>query len=165
MRLNELRPKPGSTKEKKRRGQGPGSGLGKTAGRGHKGQKARAGGAKRIFEGGQMPIYRRLPKRGFNNPFKPEYAELNLDRLQQAIDKGKLDPSQPIDGEVLVKAGVIRRVLDGVRLLGRGELRQPVTIRVAGASKKAIELVERVGGTVIVEQRAKAQAEQAAPSA
>lgn len=165
MRLNELRPKPGSTKEKKRRGQGPGSGLGKTAGRGHKGQKARAGGAKRIFEGGQMPIYRRLPKRGFNNPFKPEYAELNLDRLQQAIDRGRLDPSQPIDGEVLVKAGVIRRVLDGVRLLGRGELRQPVTIRVAGASRKAIELVERVGGTVIVEQGTKAQAEQAAPSA
>ncbi|GBD41629.1 50S ribosomal protein L15 [bacterium HR39] len=165
MRLNELRPKPGSTKEKKRRGQGPGSGLGKTAGRGHKGQKARAGGAKRIFEGGQMPIYRRLPKRGFTNPFKPEYAELNLDRLQQAIDRGRLDPSQPIDGEVLVKAGVIRRVLDGVRLLGRGELRQPVTIRVAGASRKAIELVERVGGTVIVEQGAKAQAEQAAPSA
>jgi len=150
MRLNELRDRPGATRPRKRVGRGPGSGLGKTAGKGHKGQKARAGGAKRIFEGGQMPIYRRLPKRGFRNPFKPEYAELNLDRLQLAIDKGKLDPGETITAEKLVAAGVIRRVRDGVRLLGRGELRQAVTIEVTGASRRAIELVEKAGGRVIL---------------
>ncbi len=150
MRLNELRDRPGASRPRKRVGRGPGSGLGKTAGRGHKGQKARSGGARRTFEGGQMPIYRRLPKRGFRNPFKAEYAELNLDRLQLAIDKGRLDPGEPITPEKLVAAGVIRRLKDGVRLLGRGELKQPVTIEVTGASRRAIERVEKVGGRVIL---------------
>ncbi len=150
MRLNELRDRPGARKPRKRLGRGIGSGLGKTAGRGHKGQKARSGGAKRTFEGGQMPVYRRLPKRGFKNPFRPVYAELNLDRLQAAIDRGRIDPSQPIDGAKLVAAGVIRRLHDGVRLLGRGELKQPVTIEVVGASAKAIAAVEQAGGRVIL---------------
>lgn len=158
MRLNELRDRPGARKAAKRVGRGIGSGLGKTAGRGHKGQKARSGGAKRIFEGGQMPIYRRLPKRGFKNPFRPTYAELNLDRLQEAIDRGRLDPSVPIDGAKLVAAGVIRRLHDGVRLLGRGELKQAVTIEVAGASAKAIAAVEKAGGRVVMASAAAAEA-------
>ncbi len=150
MRLNELRDRPGARKAPKRLGRGIGSGLGKTAGRGHKGQKARSGGAVRTFEGGQMPIYRRLPKRGFKNPMRQEFAELNLDRLQQAVDAGKLDPSQPIDADLLVKARVIRRALAGVRLLGRGELKQAVTIEVVGASKSAVAAVEKVGGKVVL---------------
>jgi large subunit ribosomal protein L15 len=150
MRLNELRDQPGARKPRKRLGRGIGSGHGKTAGRGHKGQKARSGGAKRIFEGGQMPIYRRLPKRGFKNPLRPTYAELNLDRLQAAIDAGKIDPAEPIDGAKLVAAGVLRRLHDGVRLLGRGELKQAVTIAVTGASASAIAAVEKVGGRVMV---------------
>ncbi len=150
MRLNELRDRPGARKAPKRLGRGIGSGVGKTAGRGHKGQKSRSGGASRIFEGGQMPIYRRLPKRGFKNPMRREYAELNLDRLQRAIDAGKLDPGQPIDADVLVKARVVRRALDGVRLLGRGELKQAVTIEVVGASRSAVAAVEKAGGKVVV---------------
>ncbi|GBD45076.1 50S ribosomal protein L15 [bacterium HR40] len=159
MRLNELRDRPGARKAPKRVGRGIGSGLGKTAGRGTKGQKARSGGAKRTFEGGQMPIHRRLPKRGFKNPFKAVYAELNLDRLQQAIDKGRIDPTKPIDGPTLVAAGVVRRLYDGVRLLGRGELRQPVTIEVAGASARAIAQVEAAGGRVILPAAAAGGAE------
>lgn len=157
MRLNELRDRPGARRRAKRVGRGIGSGKGKTAGRGHKGQKARSGGATRTFEGGQMPIYRRLPKRGFKNPFRPVYAELNLDRLQRAIDAGKLDPAEPIDGARLVAAGVLRRLHDGVRLLGRGELRQPVTIEVAGASAGAVAAVEKAGGRVIVPGAAPAE--------
>ncbi|HFD16792.1 MAG TPA: 50S ribosomal protein L15 [Rhodospirillales bacterium] len=159
MRLNELRDRPGARKAPKRVGRGIGSGLGKTAGRGHKGQKARSGGASRTFEGGQMPIYRRLPKRGFKNPTRREYAELNLDRLQRAIDAGKLDPAQPIDADVLVKARVVRRALDGVRLLGRGELKQAVTIEVAGASRSAVAAVEKAGGKVVVAGGAATEAE------
>ncbi len=150
MRLNELRDRPGARKAPKRLGRGIGSGRGKTSGRGHKGQKSRSGGASRTFEGGQMPIYRRLPKRGFKNPTRRDYVELNLDRLQQAIDAGKLDPGQPIDADLLVKARVLRRARDGVRLLGRGELKQAVTIEVTGASKSAVEAVEKAGGKVIV---------------
>ncbi len=150
MRLNQLRDRPGARKAPKRLGRGIGSGLGKTAGKGHKGQKARSGGALRIFEGGQMPIYRRLPKRGFKNPMRQEFAELNLDRLQQAIEAGKLDPGQTIDADLLVKARVIRRALAGVRLLGRGELKQAVTIEVVGASKSAVAAVEKLGGKVIL---------------
>ncbi len=150
MRLNELRDRPGARKAPKRVGRGIGSGLGKTAGRGHKGQKARSGGALRIFEGGQMPIYRRLPKRGFKNPTREEFAELNLDRLQRAIDAGRLDPGQPIDADRLVEARVIRRALAGVRLLGRGELKQAVTIEVVGASRSAVAAVEKLGGKVIL---------------
>ncbi len=159
MRLNELRDRPGARKAPKRLGRGIGSGLGKTSGRGHKGQKARSGGASRIFEGGQMPIYRRLPKRGFKNPTRREYAELNLDRLQQAIDAGKLDPARPIDADLLVKARVLRRALDGVRLLGRGELKQAVTIEVTGASRSAVEAVEKAGGKVILAGGAAAESE------
>lgn len=158
MRLNELRDRPGARRRAKRLGRGIGSGKGKTAGRGHKGQKARSGGATRTFEGGQMPIYRRLPKRGFKNPFRPTYAELNLDRLQRAIDAGRIDPSEPIDGAKLVAAGVLRRLHDGVRLLGRGELKQAVTIEVVGASAKAIAMVEQAGGRVIVPGAAPAEA-------
>ncbi len=159
MRLNELRDRAGARKKAKRVGRGIGSGLGKTAGRGHKGQKARSGGARRTFEGGQMPIYRRLPKRGFKNPFRARYVELNLDQLQRAIDGGKLDPAVPIDPGMLVEKGVLRRIRDGVRLLGRGEIRQAITIEVAGASRTAIAAVEKAGGKVIV-----AGAEAAAPS-
>ncbi len=159
MRLNELRDRPGARKARKRVGRGIGSGLGKTAGRGHKGQKARSGGAKLSFEGGQMPIYRRLPKRGFTNKFKAEYAWLNLDRLQDAIDRGKIDATKPIDAEVLKASGVIRRIRDGVRLLARGEIRSAVTITVAGASRKAIEAVEQAGGRVVIASRASAEAE------
>ncbi len=154
MRLNELRDRPGARRPRKRVGRGIGSGHGKTAGRGHKGQKARSGGAKQSFEGGQMPLYRRLPKRGFTNPFRKEYAWINLDRLQEAIDRGKLDPSRPIDGAVLKASGIVRRLRDGVRLLGRGELRTAITIRVAGASRKAVEAVEKAGGKVILEDHA-----------
>ena len=150
MRLNELRDRPGASRPRKRVGRGPGSGLGKTAGKGHKGQKARAGGAKRSFEGGQMPIYRRLPKRGFRNPFKTDYAELNLEKLQLAIDKGRLDPAEPITQEKLVAAGVVRRLKDGVKLLARGELKQAVTLEVAAASRRAVERVEQAGGKVVL---------------
>jgi len=150
MRLNQLSDNPGASKDRRRIGRGIGSGRGKTAGRGVKGQKARSGGAKRIFEGGQMPIYRRLPKRGFKNPGRPEYAVINLDRLQEAVDAGRLDPSAAIDGDVLVRAGVLRRSRDGVRLLGRGELRSPLRLEVAGASKAAVAAVEKAGGSVAV---------------
>ncbi len=152
MRLNELRDNPGSRRVAKRLGRGIGSGKGKTSGKGHKGQKARSGGAERVFEGGQMPIYMRLPKRGFKNPGRAHYAEINLDRLQSAIDAGKLDSKATIDGDMLVKAGIIRRELDGVRLLGRGELKTALTIEVAGASKGAISAVEAAGGKVIARE-------------
>src|ERR1700753_2480176 len=121
-KLNELAPRPGSTKTRMRVGRGPGSGKGKTAGRGVKGQKARSGVAIAGFEGGQMPLHMRLPKRGVHNIFRKTYAEVNLWRIAQAIEAKKLDPKKPIDGEALVKAGVVRRVKDGVRLLGSGAL-------------------------------------------
>ena len=150
MRLNELSDNPGARKPKKRLGRGIGSGLGKTSGKGHKGQRARSGIAVNAFEGGQMPIYRRLPKRGFKNVNRRDYAEINLDRLQDAIDRGSVDAGTTIDAAALVKAGVLRRVLDGVRLLGRGELKQAVTIEVVGASRSAIEGVEKAGGKVVI---------------
>lgn len=157
MKLNELRDNPGARKPKKRLGRGIGSGLGKTSGRGHKGAKARSGVAVKGFEGGQMPIYRRLPKRGFHNPFRPDYVEVNLGRLQQAIDDKKLDPGKPIDGAALVDAGVLRRVRDGVRLLAKGELKAQISITVAGASKAAVEAVQKLGGSV-TQTAAKAEA-------
>lgn len=150
MKLNELSAVPGTQKARKRRGRGIGSGLGKTAGRGHKGQKARAGVAIKGFEGGQMPIYRRLPRRGFTNPFRKVYEPLNLDRLQAAIDKGKLDASRPITLAELRKAGLARGGREGIRLLARGELKTGVTIEVAGASKAALAAVEKAGGKVII---------------
>ncbi len=150
MRLNELRDNPGARYKAKRLGRGIGSGKGKTAGKGHKGQKARAGGAVRIFEGGQMPIYRRLPKRGFKNPTRQNFAVVNLGTLQSALDAGKLAAAGPIDAGRLVEAGVIRRALDGVRLLAKGELKTKVTLEVTGASKAAIAAVEQAGGEVVL---------------
>jgi large subunit ribosomal protein L15 len=148
MRLNELSDNRRARHARKRVGRGDGSGQGGTAGRGHKGQKSRSGASIKGFEGGQMPLYRRVPKRGFTNIFRKEFAELNLGRLQQAIDAGKLDPGKPIDGAGLVAAGVIRRQRDGVRLLAKGELKSNVTIAVAGASKAAVAAVEKAGGKV-----------------
>ena len=148
MKLNELANKPGSTKERIRVGRGIGSGKGKTGGRGHKGQKSRSGVAIKGFEGGQMPIHMRLPKRGFNNIFRKNYAEVNLGRLQEAIDAKKVDAKAVITAELLADAGVIRRVKDGVRLLAKGELKSKVTIQVAGASAAAVKAVEAAGGRV-----------------
>ena len=150
MKLHELSDNLGARHKPKRVGRGIGSGKGKTAGRGHKGQKSRAGAAIKGFEGGQMPLYRRVPKRGFTNIFRKCYAEVNVGRLQQAIDDKKIDAKTTIDGEALVASGVVRRLHDGVRLLAKGELSAKVTIEVAGASKAAVELVEKAGGKVVV---------------
>ena len=150
MRLNDLRDNPGARYKAKRLGRGIGSGKGKTAGKGHKGQKARSGGAVRVFEGGQMPIYRRLPKIGFKNPTRQSYSIINLGTLQTALDAGRLDASGPIDAAKLVEAGVLRRSLAGVRLLAKGELTKAVTIEVVGASKAAVAAVEKAGGTVTI---------------
>ena len=152
MKLNELAPNPGSRQARKRVGRGTGSGTGKTAGRGHKGQRARAGSATRTFEGGQMPIYRRLPKRGFKNPFRKVYAPVNLDRLQAAVDGGRLDPARPVDRLALCAAGLISKRLDGVRLLARGELTTALTIEVDSASRTAIAAVEKAGGKLTLSQ-------------
>lgn len=148
MRLNEISDRPGAKKARKRVGRGLGSGQGGTSGRGDKGQKSRSGVSLLGFEGGQMPIYRRLPKRGFNNIFRKHFAEVNLGRLQKAIDEGKLDPKAPITADLLREAGLVGRIRDGVRLLAKGEIKAKVTMRVAGASKAAIAAVEKAGGTV-----------------
>jgi large subunit ribosomal protein L15 len=150
MKLTELNDRPGARKTRRRVGRGIGSGKGKTAGRGGKGQTARTGVAINGFEGGQMPLHRRLPKRGFNNIFRKEHNEVNLGRVQQAIDAGKLDPAAPVDVEALVKAGVLRRARSGVRLLGSGEITAKVAFTVAGASKSAVAAVEKAGGSVTV---------------
>jgi large subunit ribosomal protein L15 len=147
-KLNELAPAPGSTKNRMRVGRGPGSGKGKTAGRGVKGQKARSGVSIAGFEGGQMPLHMRMPKRGFNNPFAKEFAEVNLWRIEQAIAVGKLDAGQLIDADVLVKAGLVRRALDGVKLLGKGELKSKINLTVYSASATARAAVEAAGGTL-----------------
>ncbi|MGI8841800.1 MAG: 50S ribosomal protein L15 [Caulobacteraceae bacterium] len=146
-KLNELSPSPGSTRKRMRVGRGPGSGKGKTAGRGVKGQKARSGVAIAGFEGGQMPLHMRMPKRGFNNPSAKEFAEVNFWRLEQAIAAGKLDPKKPIDGAALVAAGVLRRQKDGVKLLGKGTLltaKLDITVHAASAGARAA--VEKAGG-------------------
>ena len=148
MKLNEIKDNEGSSKDRIRVGRGIGSGKGKTGGRGVKGQKARSGVAINGFEGGQMPIYRRLPKRGFNNIFSSEFAEVSLGRVQAAIDAKKLDPKATIDAAALKAAGVIRRLKDGVRLLSGGELTSKVTFEVAGASKPALEKLEKAGSSV-----------------
>ena len=150
MKLNQLAPSPGSRQAPKRVGRGIGSGTGKTAGRGHKGQRARAGSATRTFEGGQMPIYRRLPKHGFKNPFRKVYAPVNLDRLQAAVDGGRIDPARPVDLLALRGAGLISQRRDGVRLLARGELRTALTIEVDSASKGAVAAVEKAGGKLVL---------------
>ncbi|MBA3448610.1 MAG: 50S ribosomal protein L15 [Pseudaminobacter sp.] len=159
MKLNELRDNEGATHSKKRLGRGIGSGSGKTAGRGVKGQKARSGVAINGFEGGQMPLYRRLPKRGFNNIFAKSYATVSLGRIQIAIDAKKLDAKETVNAEALVKAGVIRRAKDGVRLLSDGEVKAKLTFDLAGASKAAIEKVEKAGGTVKLPEKKTAEAE------
>ncbi len=148
MKLNEIKDNEGSSKNRIRVGRGIGSGKGKTGGRGVKGQKARSGVAVNGFEGGQMPIYRRLPKRGFNNIFASEFTTVSVGRLQQAIDAGKLDATATVDAAALKAAGVIRRIKDGVRSLADGELTAKLTIEVAGASKPAIEKVEKAGGSI-----------------
>ncbi len=150
MRLNELRDMPGAVKKRVRVGRGIGSGKGKTAGRGVKGQKSRTGVAIKGFEGGQNPIHMRLPKRGFNKPFRLRYAEINLGRVQEAIDAGKLDAGATVNGEALQKAGLITHLRDGVRLLGDGDLKAKVNFEVAGASGPAIKAVEAAGGAVTV---------------
>ena len=150
MKLNELRDNPGARHKSKRVGRGIGSGRGKTAGRGNNGQKSRSGVAIKGFEGGQMPLYRRLPKRGFNNIFAKRFQVVNLGRLQTAIDTGKLDAGKPIGTAELIASGVVRRARDGVRLLGKGELTTNVDITVAGASASAVDAVEAAGGKVTV---------------
>jgi len=148
MKLNELADIEGALHARKRVGRGQGSGLGKTAGRGMKGQKSRSGVAIKGFEGGQMPIHRRLPKRGFKNIFAKDFNEVNLGRVQAAIDAKKLDGKKQVTVEALVEAGVLRRVLDGVRLLGNGEIKAKVAFEVSGASKSAVAAVEKAGGSV-----------------
>ena len=148
MKLNEIADRPGAHKARMRIGRGIGSGKGKTGGRGVKGQKARTGVAIKGFEGGQMPLHRRLPKRGFNNIFARDYNEVGLDRIQQAIDAGKLDPKATVNAAALKAAGVIRREKDGVRLLANGELKMAVSFEIAGASKPAAAAIEKAGGTV-----------------
>ena len=150
MKLNEIRDNPGARTPRTRVGRGMGSGKGKTAGRGVKGQKSRSGVSIKGFEGGQMPLHRRLPKRGFKNIFGKRYNAVNVGRVQQAIDAGKLDARQTITAEVLKVAGVVTHLRDGVRLLGKGDLSAKVSIEVAGASKGAIAAVEKAGGSVTV---------------
>ncbi|MTW15800.1 50S ribosomal protein L15 [Rhodoplanes serenus] len=161
MKLNEIADKPGARKGRMRVGRGIGSGKGKTGGRGGKGQTARTGVAIKGFEGGQMPLHRRLPKRGFNNIFALTLNEVNLGRVQQAVDKGRLDASALIDVAALVEAGVLRRARDGVRLLGGGELTSKLQFEVHGASQSAIAAVEKLGGTVTVLAPRKETGEQA----
>jgi large subunit ribosomal protein L15 len=148
MKLTDIADNAGSRKKRMRVGRGIGSGKGKTSGRGGKGQTARSGVRIKGFEGGQMPLHRRLPKRGFHNIFRLDFAEVNLDRLQAAIDAKTLDAKAIINAEALVKARVLRRAKDGVRLLGRGEIKAKLNIEVHGASKSAIEAIEKAGGSV-----------------
>ncbi|MEJ0062507.1 MAG: 50S ribosomal protein L15 [Alphaproteobacteria bacterium] len=150
MKLNELRDNPGARKRKMTVGRGIGSGKGKTCGRGVKGQKARTGVALKSFEGGQMPLHRRIPKRGFNNIFARDCSVINLDRLQKAIEAGQLDAAKEITGDMLIKLGLVKQARDGVRLLGKGAIKAKVNLTVAGASKTAIEAIEKAGGKVTV---------------
>ncbi len=158
MKLNEIRDNPGARRSKIRICRGIGSGKGKTGGRGGKGQTARTGVAINGFEGGQMPIYRRLPKRGFTNIFALKFVEVNIGRLQQAIEAGKIDIKKTINGEALVGAGLIRRVHDGVRLLGKGDIKSKISIEVCGATKSAIAAVEKAGGSVMISEKSEVSA-------
>jgi large subunit ribosomal protein L15 len=148
MKLNELRDNPGAMTRKKRVARGPGSGKGKTAGRGIKGQKSRSGVALNAYEGGQMPLYRRLPKRGFNQPNRKQYAVVNLGLIAKFIEDGKLDAKAEITEEALVASGLVRRKRDGIRVLAKGEIGQALNISVTGASQAAVEAVEKAGGTL-----------------
>ena len=159
MKLHELHDNDGATKKRKRVGRGPGSGTGKTAGRGIKGQKSRSGVSIGGYEGGQMPLYQRLPKRGFTKPNRKAYAVLNHGILQKFIDAGKIDAKLPITEDVLVASGLVRRKLDGVRILAKGEFSAKVTLNVTGASAQAIEAVEKLGGALsVAEVKSKAPA-------
>src|SRR6266852_4479587 len=163
MKLSDIADNAGSRKKRMRVGRGIGSGKGKTAGRGGKGQTARSGVRIKGFEGGQMPLHRRLPKRGFkNSPFAKKLNEINLGRVQDAIDAGKLDAGVTVDAEALVKAGVLRRAKEGVRLLGMGEIKAKVAFVVWGASKSAVAAVEKAGGSVTILAPARQGSEQAA---
>lgn len=148
MKLNELRDNPGATKKRMRVGRGPGSGKGKMGGRGIKGQKSRSGVAISAYEGGQMPLYQRLPKRGFNKPNRKAFAVVNLGLIEKFIAEGKLDASAPITEDALMASGLLRRKRDGVRVLAKGDIATKVTLQVTGASKSAIEAVEKAGGSV-----------------
>ena len=161
MKLSDIADNAGSRKKRMRVGRGIGSGKGKQSGRGGKGQTARSGVRIKGFEGGQMPMHRRLPKRGFNNIFRVEFAEINLDRLQDAVDAKLIDTGSVVNAESLVKSGVVRRAMDGVRLLGRGEIKAKLTIEVHGASKSAIAAVEKAGGSVKILAPAKEEGEAA----
>jgi large subunit ribosomal protein L15 len=150
MKLNEITDNPAASRPRKRVGRGIGSGMGKTCGRGVKGQKSRSGVAIKGFEGGQMPIHRRLPKRGFHNIFRKEFAVINLGQLQAAIDKGTLNGKAAVNGEALVAAGLIHHIGDGVKLLAKGELKAKLTVEVAKASAAAVAAVEKAGGAITV---------------
>ena len=150
MELNTLTDNKGSTRNRRRVGRGVGSGIGKTSGSGHKGQKARSGVAIKGFEGGQMPIHRRLPKRGFVNIFRKNYIEVNIGEIQKAIDDGKIDPSNPVDVNALRSAGLVGKPKDGIRLLGNGKISSKIEVHVIGASKSAISAVEKKGGSVVL---------------
>lgn len=158
MKLNELSPAAGSTPSKKRIGRGAGSGKGKTAGRGIKGQKSRSGVALNGYEGGQMPLYMRLPKRGFNKPNRKSWAVVNLGLLQKFIDAGKIDISAPVTEDVLIASGLVRRKLDGIRVLAKGDFSAKVDLQVAGASKSAVAAVENAGGSLSVTTAAQPEA-------
>ncbi|MCC5993456.1 MAG: 50S ribosomal protein L15 [Rhodobacteraceae bacterium] len=148
MKLNELRDNPGATKKRMRVGRGPGSGKGKMGGRGIKGQKSRSGVAISAYEGGQMPLYQRLPKRGFNKPNRKAFAVVNLGLIERFIGEGKLDASAPVTEDALIASGLVRRKRDGVRVLAKGEISTKIALQVTGASKSAIEAVEKAGGSV-----------------
>jgi len=150
MKLNELHDNPGATKKRKRIGRGPGSGMGKTGGRGIKGQKSRSGVAIKGFEGGQMPLYQRLPKRGFTKPNRKSYAVVNLGLIQKFVDEKKLDAKAAITEDVLIASGLVRRKLDGVRVLAKGEISAKLNIEVTGASKAAVDAVAKAGGSLTV---------------
>jgi len=162
MKLSDIADNAGSRKKRMRVGRGIGSGKGKQAGRGGKGQTARSGVRIKGFEGGQMPLHRRLPKRGFNNIFRIEFAEINLDRIQQAVDSKLIDVKETVNADSLVKSGVVRRAKGGIRLLGRGELKAKLNIEVHGASKSAIAAVEKAGGSVKILAPAKEEEGEAA---
>ena len=157
MKLNELRDNEGATKKRMRIGRGPGSGKGKTGGRGIKGQKSRSGVAINGYEGGQMPLYQRLPKRGFNKPNRKSYAVVNLGIIQKFVDAGKLDAKSEITEDALVASGLVRRKLDGIRVLAKGDFSAKLKLSVTGASKSAVEAVEKAGGSLTLASAAAAE--------
>ena len=164
MKLNQLADNHGARKPRKRIGRGIGSGTGKTSGKGHKGQKSRSGVSLLGFEGGQMPLSRRLPKRGFKNIFRKDYRAVNLGRLQAAIDAGKLDAKQPVTEQAMRAAGIVKNLGDGIRILAKGDLKTNITIEATGASKAAIAAVEKAGGSITLSGPVRAAPEPEAPS-